>query len=389
MAQGLAQGNPSLQVKASRVVLMEEPAALVVASPSVSPDIKRQRTNNDTQQDLDAEAELAAMLAVRDDTHEFENQALEEAGAPKWAIALQSNIQGQIQKNEHQLQRYHELMLSFHGRLQSLEKSQNYSEMDARVKRLEQLVADLSSAPSIAPRGPGSPEGRSENFNQVPPPQSVRTNLPSPPPSVPMSANGLQTDYCHIIVGGWEDGSGRKEILTSAKAVIDLHDPSLDIVDLDVRGKRSQVCHLLLSPLPQSAAFDRYINLRRQLHEKHRVSSAPDSLLMWFTASKPQPARQKNRRSLRAQQMLQEYLTSISSQLEVDTEWGKGIIWIHKSRAAASDPADLRATVGDKIISISTDSKQPDHPFHFNVSRISKLTEAEESHVEKGLYARQ
>ena len=359
-----------------------EPGAVVISSPSGSPESKRQKTDELDAPDLALDALLAEQAAAT---------SVMETGAPKWAIALQTTLQNQIQKS-------HGLMLSFHERLQKIEERDQGrdQEFNRRLQRLEELVGSMGHTPT-----PGNPSGESAlpgstgNFNQVPPPRDVPRVLPAPaavpqvqPGDVGLDA-GMRTDYNHIIVGGWKDGTKREQILTSAKAVVDLHRLTLDVDDLVVFGKRAAVCHMFLKSLPHQSSVERYLSIKQQLHEKHQIVHQSGNSLMWFTASKPKEVRLKNRKTKVARDMLEDYLSSISANVEVDVEWGKALIWAGDMRVAASSPTTLMPADGHRVISVLTDSNQEDRRFHFNITRLSNLTGAEQSHIERDLYRRQ
>ena len=87
--------------------------------------------------------------------------------------------------------------------------------------------------------------------------------------------------------------------------------------------------------------------------------------------------------------MIESFLSSVSSNLEVDVEWRKAILWVDRYRVAADKLPSLMAEDSHRVISISTDSTQPEHAFHFNITRLSNLTGSQQDHIEKGLFTRQ
>ena len=355
----------------------DHPQEVVIASPSGSPELKRQKCEDD---DLPADLELDGLLAPQDDA-----KVLTDAGAPAWAVALQNSLQ-------HQIQRSQGLMMTFHERLQRLESKepQCNSDYDRRLQNLERMLAEFTGASAgQVSSDPPHPSGRTPtarpDYRRVPPPRET-----GPPTSAGAgTGSGLLTDYSHIVIGGWPDGTRRDDILSEAKAVIQLHRPALQYSDLDVYGKRASVCHLHFQGIDQTTAFEQYVSIRNQLHEKHRTSSAPGASLMWFSASKPLAVRLQNRKTMGAKTMIESFLSSVSSNLEVDVEWRKAILWVDRYRVAADKLPSLMAEDSHRVISISTDSTQPEHTFHFNITRLSNLTGSQQDHIEKGLFTRQ
>ena len=168
--------------------------ALVVASPSGSPDHKKPRHDNDEEQD--AEKALDAMLAANGPLMERDS-----SDAPAWAVAMQNSLQIQIQRS-------HSLMMTFHDRLQRLEQQDKHPEFEQRLQKLEELVANSRD------HGARQPDRVSEPvFSRVPPPQastSPGSRTPTHIPPEPREREGAQTtltDYCHIIVGAGRMGA--------------------------------------------------------------------------------------------------------------------------------------------------------------------------------------
>ena len=127
------------------------------------------------------------------------------------------------------------------------------------------------------------------------------------------------------------------------------------------------------------SAYDRYQSIRDQLHEKFPVD-AQSAVKMWFAASKV--VRMRNRCIMQANIRLQQFLAQISSQVELEVEWSKGLIWLGNNRVAADDPLVLGASDGQYVTSLSTDPMQANFMIHFNLTHISNMTGEEHRKIE-------
>ena len=133
------------------------------------------------------------------------------------------------------------------------------------------------------------------------------------------------------------------------------------------------------------SAYDRYQSIRDQLREKFPVD-AQSAVKMWFAASKPKAVRMRNRCIMQANIRLQQFLAQISSQVELEVEWSKGLIWLGNKRVAADDPLVLGASDGQYVISLSTDPMQANVMIHFNLTHISNMTGEEQRKIEAALH---
>ena len=140
---------------------------VVLASPTRSPLSKKMRKEGDTQPDEDLEELLAAQDSEK---------ALIEAGAPAWAIAFQSSIRAQVD-------RQFDVILGLGDRVKRLEEFQrDHQDHTFRLEKLEQVVESLKKkrawiqkhltqrlAASVQGRvqasSPGSPLHRSKSIS--------------------------------------------------------------------------------------------------------------------------------------------------------------------------------------------------------------------------------
>ena len=202
---------------------------------------KRQRespTITDALPD-DPNAALDALIA--------RNNAASLPGAPEWAVELHKNI----------LAPFAVYANTVNQRLSALESANQSTEMGERLQRLEEIVLTMQASgggnSSGPPRSSAYPAGP---YHAAP--RDVQDALPSNaerlnhhsraqgPATLPRmghdmnqfrtSSASLQqspasqqvTDYNHVVIGGWPDGTKRDEILKSAKVVLEKFQPSLD-----------------------------------------------------------------------------------------------------------------------------------------------------------------
>ena len=150
----------------------DHPQEVVIASPSGSPELNRQKCEDD---DLPADLELDGLLAQQDDA-----KVLTDAGAPAWAVALQNSLQ-------HQIQRSQGLMMTFHERLQRLESKepQCNSDYDRRLQNLERMLAEFTGASAgQVSSDPPHPSGRTP---------TARPDFLRPKPSYSFTARRFST----------------------------------------------------------------------------------------------------------------------------------------------------------------------------------------------------
>ena len=336
-------------------------------SPSAGP-VKKKPRGDDV--DGDADEQLDALMRLHQHPDEFE---LEGTDAPSWAVALQKSFQLEIRRSNDSLG-------ALDARMTKLESEsvRERKDLDRRIAALEEIVQQTAHG----------------SHNAAAPSQGVFSRMPPPADRQGQSGGGgfassaqssTDTDYNHIVVGEWEDGTPRAEIIGRIRALLASHQPTLQVQDVVVYGRRGSVGHIFLSKLPGDESFQRYLTLRQHLHEKHGVESSDDTKLLWFSASKPRSVRLQNKRSMMAKSML----APLFPDLELEVEWKKGVIWAGKSRIAAAFPVALAAKPGNKVVALSTDPEQAQALYHFNVGLIANIRGKTEPEVEAHLFKMQ
>ena len=357
------------------------------SSPVASPLRKKSRQ--------DDEAEL---IAARDAQQMGVGLALNGA-KPEWVTDLKQHIAEQFSQ-------FGGLISGFNQRLMRLEEDaspQRLHRMEEKLGTLEvalQEIKDqgLQRSTQSAPRDRALPHGAATPLFGLPDypltdKQQHREFFEAAGDATGVfggsrnhaATHTYQTDYNHIIVGGWEDGTKRDVILKATNTAVQQHHPPLEVDSLQVYGKRGSICHMFLKPPQTQTAYERYQSIRSQIHDKIPIDTDGHGN-MWFTASKPKAVRMRNRRTMLAKSKLEQFLTQISSQLELDVEWSKGLIWLGNKRIAADTAHTLSASNGQHVIAMSTDPTQAEMVFHFNLTNISNMTGEEQSRIEAALH---
>lgn len=318
---------------------------------------------------------------------------------PEWVTDLKQHIAEQFSQ-------FSGLVSGFNQRLMRLEEDaspQRLHRMEEKLGNLELALQELkdqglSRSTQAAPRDRALPQSAAPPFIGLPDyplkdEQQHRTFFETGRVGPSMfgdsrdhaATHTYQTDYNHVIVGGWEDGTKRDVILKATSTAIQQHNPPLEVDSLQVYGKRGSICHMFLKPPQAQTAYERYQSIRNQIHDKIPIDASGHGK-MWFTASKPKAVRMRNRRTMLAKSKLEQFLTQISSQLELDVEWSKGLIWLGNKRIAADTTHTLSASNGQYVIAMSTDPTQAEMVFHFNLTNISNMTGEEQGRIEAALH---
>ncbi|CAE7831901.1 unnamed protein product [Symbiodinium sp. CCMP2592] len=366
--------------------LMNE--GLPPSSPVVSPVRKKSKQ----------EADEAELIAAREAQQPDLGLAL-NGGKPEWVTDLKQHIAEQFGQ-------FSGLISGFNQRLMRLEEDAS----PQRLHRMEEKLVTLETAlQEIKDQGLPRPTQAASRDRALPHHTAAPiTGLPDYPRKDDQqhhpffeagrvgpgmlgdsrdhaATHSYQTDYNHVIVGGWEDGTKRDVILKATSTAIEQHHPPLEVDSLQVYGKRGSICHMYLKPSQAQTAYERYQSIRSQIHDKIPIDANGHGK-MWFTASKPKAVRMRNRRTMLAKSKLEQFLTQISSQLELDVEWSKGLIWLGNKRIAADTTHTLSASNGQYVIAMSTDPTQAEMVFHFNLTNISNMTGEEQCRIEAALH---
>ena len=173
-------------------------------------------------------------------------------------------------------------------------------------------------------------------------------------------------------------------VLQGIRQILGFCQPPLDVVDVEAYSSRAKVGHVFLRPLEHQASYERFQAIREKLHDQHQPQGATQNV--WILASKPRAMRLRNRRTMLAKGLVQQYLRSSSADVEVAAEWGRSLIWAGTRRVAAAASASLNPLPQHKIIQLSTDPDQAAELYCFNVSALSNIIGDTEAKIETFLY---
>ena len=303
--------------------------------------------------DFDPDKRLDAMIRA----HESE---------PAWMQSFQRHIGGQIGQLTEAVVSFQHNLTSMNSRLSVLESRS--ATPDPRVDALAQQVGELRR---LIQANPGEDVTRE------------RTHTQHGPERRPQHVLSPDTDYNHILCGGWQSDVLRSVVegdtLTFTRGWQPRHTQAIDRVV--VFGRRPRTSHVHLHVLPHEEAKKRFFELRDLYNETATCSSGS---MIWMTASKTMERRLKNRATKKAQTCITE-LCSASSDMRdsMDCDWARQIIWVRDARVAAGSLKALNRDPGDTTV-LRTFRGEDDESltFHFNLTALSKLLGAPEKDIE-------
>lgn len=374
--------------------MAELPGQVSPGSPGVtqedSPTKKRKELEEENDSD-DPDLQLDRMLGAKAQPQEV---------VPAWAQGLQNSCNALQLSFETSFKQVHECMGGFHTRLCSVEEQLAKPHHDPRVDGLEKKLDALakviegngSTTPVAQPSAPthqgpiaitshpwrntspaqASAPGPSSGFFD--PWAGYRATTPQ------LSSHGLttpDTDYSHLVVGGWKFDTPRKVITSDLQRLIGTFsaEVSNQVERSIVYGTRAQVAHIFLKPLEHDSASERFYAIQAEYSKKLVISSGEHA---WISPSRTPARRLKNKTTRQAGETIS-CLWDAGQAPELEIGWQKQIIWLGDVRAAAANKSDLVAHRDHRIFARKF-GDEADTQFWFNVSilaQISKRTDAE------------
>ena len=308
---------------------------------------------------------------------------------PAWAetiISMQHNMSLQLSdmgKGFH----------GFDGRIRQLE-AENVGErmktMEGQVKELVEAVSSMrrqSASQRFADPG-GEASGHlgepSRPVHPPPLPGSENYQRTSPKSSMtPSSPTGSsETDFNHIVAGGWPEDTRRKVIDNDTWQICEQFGPNVKINRVVVYGSRANTSHIYLCPLAEQEARERFYSLQQEHSGKFQsnVGGKP----IWLSPSRTPERRAKNRSTRETLSRLQAVLQSDNPD-ELEVEWARQLIWYKDRRIATAKLGDIRSSSEDRVVRIhipaSNDSQEAGQ-FYVNVTLLAALTGKTASDIE-------
>ena len=325
----------------------------------------------------DPEAELNRLLAKRrTDTDD---------APPAWAaslIGLQQGMNAQLASLGRDVH-------SFHGRLEKLESSiapQRIEAMQEQINQLQSTISRLTNQPQ-ARASPSSRSGaadsRGQDYTRVPPPQpAADTGTSGLSSQQDVGSHTDDTDFNHIIVGGWPEDSKRKLVETETWAIVKRFEASVLVESVLVYGSRAHISHIYLAPLPLLQAKQRFYRLQ----EKHSkvVESKANGNLLWLSPKRTAARRAQNRGIRQVLGRLQSVLCIDDPEL-LESEEGRELIWYNDRRIAAPSLESLRAKQADKIVCIAISDGDERRHYYVNASVVATVAGKDLGQIEAAL----
>ena len=275
--------------------------------------------------------------------------------APKWAMTLHTSINSKLDK-----------LISSNDdltvRVDNLETKAVGDQ--SRISALEDQVQELKRALESRPRSAGAStasEGRQSDISDARP-QSVSV----PPPTSLLG----ETDFSHLVVGGWLLDTRRQVIEKDLNNFI----AGMKIQNVDrtaVYSKRAKIAHIYLTPLSPSEARHRFFEMLPRINKKFPSSGGA---ALWVSPNKPCAVRQRNTLFGMALHRLLKATGTEADSPELDSDWTLGVVWVGDSRAMALECSNLLAGQSRvATIKFSAGLRVPGQ-CSFNLDFLSKLT---------------
>ncbi|OLP96989.1 hypothetical protein AK812_SmicGene20739 [Symbiodinium microadriaticum] len=258
-----------------------------------------------------------------------------------------------------------------------------------KVDELSKLVASQSSKPESSSPEQSSHRTRVEASGADPWARYKPGTNQQRPTVEPLSPYS-DTDYNHVILGGWEFDTPRRIIVSDVERVLSAFTPEQRtfIKRHVVFGQRAQTAHLFLKEMtdPQQSA-ERFYNLQGDHNKVHRTTGGSD---IWFSPSRTEERRLKNRITTLAGETVLRLLSTEFSKPEIEYNYQKQLVWADGARIAAVTSELLFARPEDRIsTSTITDSKGEGMKFYFNLSVLCSKTNKTAAEMEIQLHESQ
>ena len=374
--------------------------ALVRASPprEESPPKKTKRNNeiHDELDDEDANAKLDRLLR--------EQEAPHSDPAPSWAIALQNSVESNIGNLTRQFGGLEDRLCCVERLLHDPTKDAKYEALSRRVDELTALV-QASSSSGVQRPADISAQQRDAAFDPWAGWKAERNNSVAvgsrshqgdgsavPQSAVPLDrgapVSDNDTDFSHLIIGGWEFDSPRAIIQSDLDKLLATFQSPYDrmIEKHIIYGKRARTAHVLLTGVDFMQAQTRFYEIQEKFSNKIMNHAGSP---IWIAPSRTPQRRLMNRTTNKAGEAVMR-LFPRDQQPTIEYAWQRQIIWVEGKRVAAGAPGLLAATAGDRLISVffadSAERSGGGSRYHFNVTVLSSITNASPADVECRLH---
>ena len=202
------------------------------------------------------------------------------------------------------------------------------------------------------------------------------TSLPSSPASSPIRREALrETEYSHVVLGGWAQDTRRATIEQDALKVIGLFPKGLSYDRYVIFGQRASTCHIFLHPLDSADAERNRFYLVQNAAGRRVQATGGD--LIWVSPSRSPERRARNKITRAFLEKLEQLVIKAGTSCEkvgLEADWTKQVMWIADQRVCAPKPEDLCANPYEQVkASHFIDSGGLKHTHWFCVSRLSTI----------------
>ncbi|CAE7274880.1 CBWD5, partial [Symbiodinium sp. KB8] len=334
---GMETDAAALQVPSGDEAELDDPASLhVVPADGDESPAKRHRAHMDQPanerrlvpatepEPTDADSELARLLAKK----EMEN-------TPSWALALSHSLTEQVTRIANNTIALQDQICDVDRRHQQ-RMAEIVKQSDDRAAELQQQLDEMKQdVKALKDRAVGSADAAG--------------------PSTPFTTRfgSDETDFNHMVLGGWPKDSARRTIEEDSWEVL-RRMTEITVQKLAVYGKRASTSHAYLPPLPPSEARTRFYELQKK-YEK--IITPTGGVPLWLSPSRPLEIRMKNKATRYAWRKLQSVCdmkeanpTQITSD---DVDWSRQIVWLKERRVLAPSVHQLNIQPHERYTTIT------------------------------------
>ena len=190
------------------------------------------------------------------------------------------------------------------------------------------------------------------------------------------------TNYCHLVFGGWERDCRRAVIDGDMRPLI--ADMGLDNAKLQIYGQRSSTAHYLLPEIGFQESKVRFYELQSRWSKERTTSKG---VHIWIAPARTQARRHRNR-------MTRDGLTRIEAAVgpdlvhEIETDWGRQLVWVKDRRVLATSQHDLFAEEDERTCLVAyRENKGETLEYHINLTVLSGITGLTIAQLEPRVYS--
>ena len=356
-----------------------EEDALCTQADGDSPKRARLHNHEEVLNDEDADHKLDQLLAQKE----------RQEKAPSWAVALQASM-------DSSMLRMGELFSGVHGRLAVLEEERTrpdprVDELSRKVDALTKLIEENQrpSPSAFASSGPCS--------SQAPPPQvdpwagykgGSNAKGKGKPTNVPAQDATPDTDYNHVVLGGWAFDTLHRVIKSDLDRVVGAFTDAerASISRQVVYGQRAWTAHLYLVEVDSLLARERFYALQAAHSNVYKTTSG---CLIWLSPSRTPERRFRNKLTGMAGEVVLNLWPPALTKPAIEHNYNKQIVWVNGIRVAAISPGLLFAKKTSKLVSAQlADDSGEGQRFHYNVTALSEMTGIGEAEIEIKVHER-